>query len=186
MPSNFRPLSGDVAAAQQRFLALFLRSEGEIFRYVMALIPSVIEAEEIVQQTAISGLRHSKLALVAVHDECARSQSKNWRYRMNSWASIQPGRRLPTCNGGSFAIYRAGFTPRLGIQKSGGTINFPTVTGKAQVWLDGKLAGEKTTAGRNNLTIPFPPGDGERTISVLIETSSPGTPAELGGTVTVE
>jgi RNA polymerase sigma-70 factor (ECF subfamily) len=54
MPSNFRPLSGDVAAAQQRFLELFLRSEREIFRYVMALVPGVIEAEEILQQTAIT------------------------------------------------------------------------------------------------------------------------------------
>jgi len=54
MSSDFRPLSGDVAAAQQRFLALFLRSEREIFRYVAALVPSVIETEEIVQQTAIT------------------------------------------------------------------------------------------------------------------------------------
>ena len=54
LPPNSRPLAGDVAAAQQRFLALFLRSEREIFRYVAALVPSVIEAEEIVQQTAIT------------------------------------------------------------------------------------------------------------------------------------
>ena len=45
---------GDATAAQQRFLALFLRSEREIFRYVAALVPNVIEAEEIVQQTALA------------------------------------------------------------------------------------------------------------------------------------
>jgi len=44
----------DANAAQQRFLSLFLRSEREIFRYVAALVPSVIDAEDIVQQTAIS------------------------------------------------------------------------------------------------------------------------------------
>lgn len=54
MPSNFRSLPGDVTAAQQRFLSLFLSSEMEIFRYVMALVPSVLEAEEIVQQTALA------------------------------------------------------------------------------------------------------------------------------------
>ena len=50
------PLSsfGDAAAAQQRFLALFLRSEREIFRYVAVLVPNMIEAEEIVQQTALA------------------------------------------------------------------------------------------------------------------------------------
>ena len=44
----------DQAAAQQRFLSLFLRSEREIFRYVAALVPNVTDAEDIVQQTALS------------------------------------------------------------------------------------------------------------------------------------
>lgn len=45
---------GDSNAAQQRFLSLFLRSEREIFRYVAALVPNVTEAEDIVQETAMS------------------------------------------------------------------------------------------------------------------------------------
>jgi beta-galactosidase len=105
---------------------------------------------------------------------------------MNTWANVQPGRRLPTFNGGSFGIYRAVFTPRAGMQKSGGTVNFQNITGKAQVWLDGKLAGEKTSADRGSFTVPFPAADGERTINVLIEASAPGTQAGLGGTVTIE
>src|SRR5437870_7909463 len=44
----------DQAAAQQRFLSLFLRSEREIFRYVAALVPNVMDAEDIVQQTALA------------------------------------------------------------------------------------------------------------------------------------
>jgi len=43
----------DPAAAQQRFLSLFLRSEREIFRYVAALVPNVADTEDIVQQTAL-------------------------------------------------------------------------------------------------------------------------------------
>lgn len=43
----------DPAAAQQRFLSLFLRSEREIYRYVAALVPNVADAEDIVQQTAL-------------------------------------------------------------------------------------------------------------------------------------
>lgn len=46
--------SEDPAAAQQRFLSLFLRSEREIFRYVAALVPNVADAEDIVQQTALA------------------------------------------------------------------------------------------------------------------------------------
>jgi RNA polymerase sigma-70 factor (ECF subfamily) len=44
----------DAGAAHQRFLSLFLRSEREIFRYVAALVPNVADAEDIVQQTALS------------------------------------------------------------------------------------------------------------------------------------
>ncbi len=44
----------DQSAAQQRFLSLFLRSEREIFRYVAVLVPNVADAEDIVQQTAVS------------------------------------------------------------------------------------------------------------------------------------
>lgn len=44
----------DSAAAQQRFLSLFLKSEREVFRYVSALIPNVTDAEDIVQQTALA------------------------------------------------------------------------------------------------------------------------------------
>jgi RNA polymerase sigma-70 factor, ECF subfamily len=44
----------DRAAAQQRFLSLFLRSEREVFRYVAALVPNVADAEDIVQQTAVA------------------------------------------------------------------------------------------------------------------------------------
>jgi len=99
---------------------------------------------------------------------------------MNTWANVQPGRRLPTFNGGRFAIYRAQFTPRIGVQKSGGQITFRDVTGKAQVWLDGKLVGKKTDAARGTFAVPFPPGAGERTVSVLIEAPAGGQ-AGLGG-----
>ena len=105
---------------------------------------------------------------------------------MNTWASVQPGRRLPTFNDGVFAIYRAQFTPRAAMQKSGGQLHLRDVTGKAQVWIDGNLAGEKTDAARKTFTVPFPPGDGERTVNVLIEALAPGSRAGLGGAVTAE
>lgn len=44
----------DPSVEQQRFLSLFLKSEREIFRYVAALVPNVSDAEDIVQQTAIT------------------------------------------------------------------------------------------------------------------------------------
>lgn len=52
--SSDLPPGHDHAAAQQRFLSLFLRSEREVFRYVAALVPNVADAEDIVQQTALT------------------------------------------------------------------------------------------------------------------------------------
>ena len=40
-------------ASQQEFLRIFLASEREILRYVCALVPSMADAQEIVQQTAV-------------------------------------------------------------------------------------------------------------------------------------
>ncbi|MBC7783723.1 MAG: glycoside hydrolase family 2 protein [Burkholderiales bacterium] len=104
---------------------------------------------------------------------------------MNTWSSIQPGGRLQPLVDGTFAVFRAQFTPRIPVQKAGGKVVLRNVTGKAQVWLDGKMVGEKANAERGNMTVSLEPGDTERTISVLIEAAA-GAPAGLGGNVTVE
>jgi RNA polymerase sigma-70 factor (ECF subfamily) len=54
MSADAKSRFDDPAAAQQRFLSLFLRSEREVFRYVAALVPNVTDAEDIVQQTALA------------------------------------------------------------------------------------------------------------------------------------
>jgi RNA polymerase sigma-70 factor (ECF subfamily) len=40
--------------AHARFLSLFLGSEREIFRYISAIVPSVSDAQDLVQQTALA------------------------------------------------------------------------------------------------------------------------------------
>lgn len=40
-------------ADQQEFLRVFLANEREILRYVVALVPNLADAQEIVQQTAV-------------------------------------------------------------------------------------------------------------------------------------
>jgi beta-galactosidase len=104
---------------------------------------------------------------------------------MNSWDNVHPG-YLPPFHDGRFAIYRANFTPRAATQKTGGQLLLRDVAGKAQVWIDGKLVGEKAVADKGDLTVEFPAGDGERIVSVVIEAAAKDEPAGLGGTVTVE
>jgi beta-galactosidase len=105
---------------------------------------------------------------------------------MNSWTNARPGGWLPSSHDGRFAIYRAHFTPRAVAQKTGANLHLRDVVGKAQVWIDGKMVGEKTVAEKQDITVAFLAGDGERTVSVLIEAEAAGTRAGLGGSVTVE
>ena len=105
---------------------------------------------------------------------------------MNSWAIVQPGHGLPAFKEGRFVIYRARFTPLSGVQKSGGEMELRDVTGKAEVWIDEKLAAVKVVVTKQNITVPFPPGDGRRIVSVLIDAPRMGAQAGLGGTVTLE
>ena len=54
------------------------------------------------------------------------------------------------------------------------------------VYIDGKLVSEKKDSTKNTLTIPILPGEGVRVVSILIEASTVGERAGLGGTVTLE
>src|SRR6187401_548739 len=88
--------SQDSAAAQQRFLSLFLRSEREIFRYVAALVPNVADAEDIVQQTALvlwekfdayaPGLPFTPWAC-----RFALNKTRQWLERRQRWQALLEG-----------------------------------------------------------------------------------------------
>jgi hypothetical protein len=54
MASSSKHSSGDQAAAQQRFLSLFLGIEGDVLHYVMALVPHLADVEDIAQQKALT------------------------------------------------------------------------------------------------------------------------------------
>jgi beta-galactosidase len=103
---------------------------------------------------------------------------------VNTWGAVQTGRLVPFV-GGRFAIFRAEFKPRAGLIQSGGKLTLNDVTGKAQVWLNGKLIGEKSDADRGTFTAPLPAGVSEMILNVLIETTASGR-AGLGGTVIAE
>jgi hypothetical protein len=52
-----RPLSDHsppTPLSQEQFMRLFLQSEREILRYVMAIVPNVADARDILQETALA------------------------------------------------------------------------------------------------------------------------------------
>jgi RNA polymerase sigma-70 factor (ECF subfamily) len=83
----------DSAAAQQRFLSLFLRSEREVFRYVAALVPNVTDAEDIVQQTALAlwekfDAYDSRLPFTPWACRFALNKTRQWIERRQRWQAL--------------------------------------------------------------------------------------------------
>lgn len=116
-----------------------------------------------------------------------RPPSPEWRAASTdvlTETQIRPG-RLQEFSDGRFALYRARFEPVSAVKKSGGRLVFDDLTGKAEVWIDGKLAGEKPVQEEAKFAVDILPGDGQRAVQLLIE-AAPGARAGLGGDVTVE
>jgi beta-galactosidase len=102
---------------------------------------------------------------------------------MNSWSRVQAG-APQDFTAGAWALLRCQFTPPAGIAKAGGRITFKEILGNAEVFIDGHSAGKKATPAAAALTVALPPGDGPRTLSVLV--NSAGQPkAGLTGSVYV-
>ena len=96
MSSDSKRQSGDQAAAQERFLSLFLRSEREVFRYVAALVPNVADAEDIVQQTALAlwekfDAYDSSQPFTPWACRFALNKTKQWLERRQRWQALLEG-----------------------------------------------------------------------------------------------
>ena len=96
MSADSKRQSEDQAAAQQRFLSLFLRSEREVFRYVAALVPNVADAEDIVQQTALVlwekfDAYDSSQPFTPWACRFALNKTKQWIERRQRWQALLEG-----------------------------------------------------------------------------------------------
>ncbi len=104
---------------------------------------------------------------------------------MNSWLYVRAGEIQPPQGSGRWTVLRAKLTPRRGTRERGGTIVFKDLVGRGEIWIDGKRAATKPDFAAATLRAAFPPGPGERTVTLLLE--SDGTVASgLGGLVFVE
>lgn len=91
---------------------------------------------------------------------------------MNSWGWGQPpfhsqakGELAPA----RYRLYRAHFTPRKNLAQGNGTLYFGDVTGRLEVWLNGKLLHKKTSVETQALYLPIPKGNGSRELTLLLE-----------------
>jgi beta-galactosidase len=102
---------------------------------------------------------------------------------MNSWVGASVGTPL-TPNGGSWSIFSGSFEPFANMQRDGGVLKFGGLLGKAEVWIDGKLAATKSEFQNAPLEAPFLSGKGKRPVRILFE-SEGGKPVGLTAPVSV-
>ncbi|MFD1950781.1 beta-galactosidase GalA [Sphingomonas arantia] len=104
---------------------------------------------------------------------------------MNSWLFVRAGEIQPAQGTGTWSVLRARFTPHRPVQARGGRIRFRGVVGRGEVWVDGRRLATKTGFASETITVPLPAGQGERVVTLLLE-SDGRAPSGLGGIVFVE
>ena len=104
---------------------------------------------------------------------------------MNSWGWSRGEELRTALPKGGWSVFRTRFQPFANVQRDGGRIVFHNLTGRAEVWLEGRLIGRKNDYGASALTVSIPPGPGERTLTVLVR-ARPAQPFGFADIVTVE
>lgn len=104
-------------------------------------------------------------------------------YDMNTWAPTKPG-QLQSFDNGRYVMFKTTFKPFAAQREKGGQIILKNLTGKAEVWLDGKQIGAKPVYESADVKFDIPPGQGDRKLTVLVEAEK-GKKAGLNGIVSI-
>jgi beta-galactosidase len=105
-------------------------------------------------------------------------------YNKVKWPNYRPG-QLHNMEQGNYAIFATSFKPLLTHQKNGATLFFKSLTGKAEIWLDGKLIHSKNNFATEDITLKIPASALEQKLNVLIETQNKQK-AGMGGWVLIQ
>ena len=90
--------------------------------------------------------------------------------RDGKWNWFRPGGELrPPLKAAGFVLCETTFTPFARVQKAGGVLEFLSVTGACQVFIDGQAVGSKGAAAAGSLQVPIAAKAGERRVAVLFK-----------------
>ena len=93
------------------------------------------------------------------------------------WGQQAPA-KLDAEKGGQFNLFRTSVTPRKDLWTGNAHLRFKRIAGKAEVWIDGRLAGTKATFAPAEWRVPLAAGAGARQVTVIIEREA-GEPAGM-------
>lgn len=87
----------------------------------------------------------------------------------NSWDFVRSGVAAPAEPRPGWRVYRTRATPWKRVAAEGGAIRFEAIGGKAELWVDGTLLATKAGDAPGPLGAALPPGQGARTVVLLVE-----------------
>jgi beta-galactosidase len=93
-------------------------------------------------------------------------------YPASAWQQlsyVRPGRLEEAQPSAAFTLMQSHYTPRGPVAVHGGQVVFSGVTGRAQLWIDGKLAARKDGEGDGTLQADLAPGDQTRILTLTLE-----------------
>ncbi|MBB5709916.1 beta-galactosidase GalA [Sphingomonas xinjiangensis] len=102
----------------------------------------------------------------------------------NSWDFVKSGTATPADTQPGWRVYRTRATPWKRVAAQGGTITFERVAGRAELWIDGEKRAAKADAAPGALRASLAPGQGPRTIVLLVE-AAPSMPSGIVGPVAI-
>ena len=102
---------------------------------------------------------------------------------MNSWQPVA-GNELIKLENANFVILRSTFNPYEAHKTEGGSILFKQLTGKAEIWLNGKQIGSKASDKEEDFTVEFPAVNERCDLRVLLNGTTDSA-VGLKGNVTV-
>jgi beta-galactosidase len=101
---------------------------------------------------------------------------------MNSWGWVTPGASAKPAQRSGYMLVATDVQPFARVVKAGGRLELTDVTGGCQVFVNGKLLGQKTTEAPGPLRLDFPAGVATCRIAILC-TLVAGQPQGLSGAI---
>ncbi|BBB62393.1 hypothetical protein UNDKW_4120 [Undibacterium sp. KW1] len=84
-----------------------------------------------------------------------------------------------------FHLFRTNFIQDKKLSSGKARLLFSRINGKAEIWMNGKLLGSKTSLGTGDLSVDLPAGEGPAQLTVLVE-AEPGKKAGLERNIIAE
>ncbi|MBW8732890.1 MAG: DUF4982 domain-containing protein [Asticcacaulis sp.] len=180
-PNSLEPEKGDrrslfhglaqviVQSREQSGGTLTLRAEADGLKPAVVRIAIAAKAAP-PRQNATTSVQILDYWYCAPEADTPEMALKNMQADMTKWDDFGPRWLHDPQPKDGYTLCSAHFTPHKRIQKTGGVVHFPSLTGTVDIYDGDSFIVRKADPGEGAVTVPLKPGEGERRINLLFTT----------------